>query len=211
MQIRDRVKELRRVPASALRPNPKNWRTHPKKQQDALRGLLAEVGVANAVLARELPDKSLMLIDGHLRAETLGSELVPVLILDVNEEEADKLLLTLDPLASMAASNNAILKELMDGISTSSEAVHDLLAFVADSNGLLPDLDEAVGAKTDAGEGVPDGDFPAGVRMVQLFLDETNIEEFQQACDDLSKQYGTQNITDTVLEAVRRESHKLQG
>jgi hypothetical protein len=29
MQIRDRIKELRRVKASELRPNPRNWRTHP--------------------------------------------------------------------------------------------------------------------------------------------------------------------------------------
>lgn len=45
MAIRDRVKELRRVRASELLPNPKNWRMHPKKQSDALRGILAEVGI----------------------------------------------------------------------------------------------------------------------------------------------------------------------
>ena len=70
MQIRDRIRELKRVPAKDLRPNPKNWRTHPKAQQDALRGVLAEVGYADALLARELPDGGLMLVDGHLRAET---------------------------------------------------------------------------------------------------------------------------------------------
>ena len=47
MQIRDRIKELRRVPASELLPNPKNWRTHPVAQQDALRGVLAEIGRAH--------------------------------------------------------------------------------------------------------------------------------------------------------------------
>ena len=78
MNIRNRVKSLRIVPANELRPNPKNWRTHPKAQADALRGVLAEVGMADACLARELPDGSLMLIDGHLRAETLGDGDVPV-------------------------------------------------------------------------------------------------------------------------------------
>ena len=29
MQIRDRIKELRRVRAGELRPHPHNWRTHP--------------------------------------------------------------------------------------------------------------------------------------------------------------------------------------
>ena len=49
MQIRDRIKELRRVPAGSLRPNPRNWRMHPDSQRDALRGILAEVGYAGAV------------------------------------------------------------------------------------------------------------------------------------------------------------------
>ena len=40
MNIRDRIKELRRVPASELRPSPKNWRTHPQMQQDALKRAL---------------------------------------------------------------------------------------------------------------------------------------------------------------------------
>jgi hypothetical protein len=30
-------------------PNPRNWRTHPKVQADALRGLLAEIGYADAL------------------------------------------------------------------------------------------------------------------------------------------------------------------
>jgi hypothetical protein len=49
MNVRDRIKELRRVRAAELRPNPRNWRVHPAEQQDALRGLLAEVGYADAL------------------------------------------------------------------------------------------------------------------------------------------------------------------
>ncbi len=44
MKIRDRIKELRRVPAKELIPNPKNWRTHPDRQRNVLKGILAEVG-----------------------------------------------------------------------------------------------------------------------------------------------------------------------
>ena len=58
----------------------------------ALRALLTEIGYADALIARELPDGQLQLIDGHLRAETTPDEQVPVLVLDVTEEEADKLL-----------------------------------------------------------------------------------------------------------------------
>ena len=53
MQIRDRIRELRRVPARELRPHPRNWRTHSDRQRDVLRGVLAQVGYADALLARE--------------------------------------------------------------------------------------------------------------------------------------------------------------
>ena len=43
MQIRDRIQGLRRVRAKDLRPNPRNWRTHPSRQKAALQGILAEV------------------------------------------------------------------------------------------------------------------------------------------------------------------------
>ena len=127
LEIRDRIRELRRVPAKELVPNPKNWRRHPKAQAEALRGLLAEIGYADALLVRELPDGRLMLIDGHLRAETTPEAQVPVLVLDLSEEEADKLLLTLDPLAAMAESDAERITALLQTVRTDSEAVESLL------------------------------------------------------------------------------------
>lgn len=114
MQIRDRIKELRRVRASELVPNPRNWRTHPVAQRNALRGILAEVGYADALLARELPDGRLELIDGHLRAETTPDALVPVLVLDVDEAEAAKILLTHDPLTALADVDEDQLHDLIE-------------------------------------------------------------------------------------------------
>lgn len=150
MQLRDRIKELRRVPASQLRPNPKNWRTHPESQQNALRGILAEIGIANAVLARELPDGSLMLIDGHLRAETIGAESVPVLVLDVNEAEADKLLLTLDPLALLAEQNDELLRELAESVETENEAVQQMIDdLLGEEIDLSDSGDESAGGEPD--------------------------------------------------------------
>jgi hypothetical protein len=131
MNIRNRVKALRTVKASELAPNPKNWRTHPKAQQDALRGILAEVGYADALLARELPDGSLMLVDGHLRAETTPEQEVPVLILDINEAEADKLLLSLDPLAALAETNAQALDALLREVDTGSEGLQQMYADMA--------------------------------------------------------------------------------
>lgn len=125
--IRDRIKELRRVSAASLRPNPRNWRLHPAAQRAALSGILSEIGYADALLARELPDGTLELIDGHLRAETTPNEIVPVLVLDVDEAEANKLLATLDPLAAMAESSSQQLAALLCDVDTQSAAVNVLL------------------------------------------------------------------------------------
>jgi DNA modification methylase len=129
--IRDRIKELRRVRAGDLLRNPKNWRRHPKAQAAALRGLLAEVGYADALLVREQSDGRLMIIDGHLRADVTPDFIVPVLVLDVTEEEADKILLTLDPLAAMAEADAERIKELLTTVRTDSEAVQELLKRIA--------------------------------------------------------------------------------
>jgi hypothetical protein len=83
------------------------------------------------LLARELPDGGLQLIDGHLRAETTPDQEVPVLILDVTAEEADKLLVTLDPLASLAEANLDQLTALLASVDTDSEAVQNLLKELA--------------------------------------------------------------------------------
>lgn len=114
--IRDRVRELRRVRGADLVPHPRNWRTHPEPQRQALRGVLAEIGYADALLARELSDGRLQLIDGHLRAEATPDTLVPVLVLDVTAAEAEQLLLTLDPLASLAGTDTALLDELLASV-----------------------------------------------------------------------------------------------
>ena len=129
--IRDRTRELRRVRAGELRPNPRNWRRHPKRQREALRALLSEIGFADAILARELEDGSLQIIDGHLRQSMDPKATVPVLVLDVDEAEADKLLVTLDPLAALAIADPEPLRALLESVETSSEDVRMLLAGLA--------------------------------------------------------------------------------
>lgn len=134
MKIRDRIKEFRRVKASEILPNPRNWRTHPKAQKEALQGLLAEIGFAGAVLARETPH-GLMLIDGHLRTETAVDAEIPVLILDVDEKEANKILATFDPISAMADSDAAALDALLRDVETSNEAVANMLGDLAKEAG----------------------------------------------------------------------------
>lgn len=126
MSAADRVIELVRVRAGDLVAHPSNWRRHNEPQRAALRGLLSEVGYADALLARRDGDR-LVLVDGHLRKSLDPDQVVPVLVLDVSEDEADKLLLTLDPLAGMARPDPEALAELLGRVQTQSEGLADLI------------------------------------------------------------------------------------
>ena len=150
MAIRDRIIELRRVPAGQLRQNPRNWRLHPKAQQEALRGILGEVGYVDALMARELPDGSLELIDGHLRAETTPDQDVPVLVVDLSEAEAAKILATLDPLAAMAEADAGKLDALLRSVETESQELAAMLTQLAETAGVY-DVSEADSATSRQG------------------------------------------------------------
>lgn len=142
MDIRDRIVEFKRVKAAELRPNPRNWRLHPQAQQDALRGILSEVGYVDALLVRTLTDGALELIDGHLRAKTTPDSLVPVLVVDLNDEEAAKVLATFDPLAAMAETSVEQLGDLMQQFDTTNEALRKMLDRLTERNPCVRSSDE---------------------------------------------------------------------
>jgi hypothetical protein len=144
MQIRDRIKRFDRVYGHRIIDNPKNWREHSQAQQDALSAILAEIGFAGALLVRETPE-GLMLIDGHLRKSIVVDQLVPVLVLDVDEAEADKLLLTFDPISAMAEANKDKLDALLRETQTNNEALLSLYSQLAEDNGIIPPNFEPVG------------------------------------------------------------------
>ena len=121
-KIKDRIKELRRVKASDLIDHPKNWREHPPEQRKALEGILKEIGFADVAIVRETPE-GLQLIDGHLRKEFMGDQEIPVIIVDLDADEADKMLVTLDPLAALADVNDGVLRDLLSTIDFQDEAL----------------------------------------------------------------------------------------
>jgi DNA modification methylase len=124
--MRNRISELRQVRAGDLEPHPSNWRGHPEPQQAALRGILDEVGWAAALVAYE-SNGGLRLIDGHLRAGIDPDEEVPVLVLDVDDEEAEKLLVSLDPISAMARADGDKLRALLDSVEVSDAGLAGML------------------------------------------------------------------------------------
>ena len=112
MSIRNRIKAHRRVRAGDLVPHEFNFRTHPEDQRAALEALYREIGFARSLLAYELPDGRLKLVDGHLRRDMDPDMEVEVEVLDVTEDEARTLLLSIDPLAALAETQEQFRQRL---------------------------------------------------------------------------------------------------
>jgi hypothetical protein len=136
MQIRDRIKEFRRVPAGELLDNEGNPRRHPQTQRDALRGILEQVGIAAALVAyhSERNGGKLTLVDGHLRKQDYALDW-PTLILDVTDAEADLVLATHDPLGALAEYDKPKLDALLQEVRAKSPAVVGMLKDLAKETG----------------------------------------------------------------------------
>ncbi len=136
MKLKDRIKGLERIRASELLPHPKNWRTHPREQRDALRGILAEVGIADALLVRRTKD-GYQILDGHCRAEEAPDVEWPCLVVDLSDAEAEKLLVTHDPIGAMAEADAETLRGLLDGFETENDALAAMIGALEWDAGLL--------------------------------------------------------------------------
>ena len=111
--------------------NPRNWRIHPLSQQDALKGILEEVGWVQQVIINKRTGN---LVDGHLRCQLAareGNKTIPVLYVDIDEAEELLVLSTLDPIAAMAVTDKAKLEELLADIESENENVQKMLDDIA--------------------------------------------------------------------------------
>jgi DNA modification methylase len=132
----------------SLVANPRNWRLHPKAQQDALAGVLAEVGWVQEVIVNKVTG---LIVDGHLRvalAAERGEPMVPVKYVELTPGEEALILATLDPLAAMAETAVDALEALLADVSSRDGAVEGLLeclakgAAVERTKALLTDPDD---------------------------------------------------------------------
>lgn len=142
------------VSVDSILENPANWRIHGKVQQMALSGLLNEVGLVQSVIVNK---RSGRLIDGHLRlalAKREGQPTLPVVIVDLNEEEERKVLATLDPIGALAERDNEKLSDLLEGLDANDDGLKELLQVLsADSAGAALPPDNNLGNNPGEGGG----------------------------------------------------------
>ena len=116
--------------------NPRNWRVHPLNQQNALKGVLEEVGWVQEVIINQ---RTGHLVDGHLRCQLAareGAKTIPVKYVDLSEEEEALVLSTLDPIAAMATTDKAKLDELFASIESENADVLKMLDDIAEKERL---------------------------------------------------------------------------
>ncbi len=165
--IRNRVTEYRLVRAGDILPNPKNWRAHPDNQRAAYRAITEDIGFAGALLTRQLENGTLMLVDGHMRTEENPDAMLPTLITDLTEGEAELILATYDPISAMAQADAAKLEELLQGVNSDDAAVQEMLTRLAEEAGIV------------AGEAEPPGDAGAAIDRAEELQKQYGVERGQ--------------------------------
>ncbi|WP_020096295.1 DNA methyltransferase [Methylobacterium sp. 285MFTsu5.1] len=136
-----------------LRPNPRNARTHPKRQLDAIAASIRRFGFLNPVLL----DADGVIIAGHgraLAAKQLGLEQVPVLRIE-HLSEADKRAYVIadNKLAQMAGWDRDVLAIELQHLIEVDATLPEVIGFAAGEVDVL--LDEVSGGADPDDEAVP--------------------------------------------------------
>lgn len=132
-----------------LLANPLNFRVHTGDQAAALAGAIGTLGWIQRVVVNQ---RTGHVIDGHLRvrqAMQRGEATVPVVYVDLDEQEERIALATLDPIAAMAGTDDALLAELLEGVEVEDAALAEFLAE------LNPNADDTGGEDGGAGDTGP--------------------------------------------------------
>jgi hypothetical protein len=106
------------VAPEKLVANPLNWRLHPDTQKKVMRSTLTELGWVQSVIVNKRTGR---MIDGHMRVELAVEEkekFVPVVYVDLSEEEERAVLASLDPLGDMATTNEQVLRKILEDTET---------------------------------------------------------------------------------------------
>lgn len=140
-EIRNRIVEVRKLRFGDVANHPRNPKKHGDNQRQAFRGSVRELGFASVpiVYHSDRNGGKLTFADGHLRGSEVADYVGDVAILDIDDAEADKLLLYADPIAAMAEYESQQLDSLLRDVQTGDDALQKMLAGLAEEAGLYPD------------------------------------------------------------------------
>ena len=124
---RNRIVGHADVAPDQLLAHPNNWRTHGDFQQQALGGVLDDIGIVQSVIVNKTTGH---LVDGHLRvalALRRHQPTIPVVYVELTEAEEAEVLATLDPISALAGRDDENLQHVLAQINTDNADVQALL------------------------------------------------------------------------------------
>ncbi len=123
-----------------LTANPLNFRRHPELQKQAMAGVLDKIGWIQNVVVNK---RSGRIIDGHLRVEIAIARkeaTIPVMFVDLDENEERMALATLDPISGLAETDRDMLGRLLGQIEGTNPDMAGLMDILAkQAGGILDD------------------------------------------------------------------------
>lgn len=120
VQLKDRIIAFERIPGAQLQPHPKNWRTHPPEQRAAVQRAIDEIGFVDALMVRFIQG-GYQIIDGHARQESNPDALLPCLVVDLTDAEADRVLASFDPITGLAGTDDDLLRSLLNDLDAAQD------------------------------------------------------------------------------------------
>ena len=130
----NRIVEYGEEHPEQLLANPLNWRVHPKAQQMSISGVLDDIGFISPVIVNKTTGH---MIDGHMRVSLAlrnNVQKIPVVYVELTEQEEKEALLTLDPIANMAVADMQNLESLISDLSDVNDAVKLLIGDIVDAS-----------------------------------------------------------------------------
>jgi len=151
IDFRNRILEYMEIDSSQILDHPLNPRKHTNQQRAAMKGVLSEIGIADAVLVykSQRAGGAYVAIDGHMRKNDFSGQW-PCLVLDLDDAEADLYIQVHDPVSQMANTDLDILNMLRDKAEFDDASVRVMLDGIGTWQ---PGGQKAKGQKDDADPG----------------------------------------------------------
>lgn len=204
--FRNRIVGYELVDVGAITRNPLNWRAHPDAQRSAMSDLLGQLGYVDVCLVNKRTGR---LIDGEMRldiAEAKGETQVPVLWVDLSDDEERLALATINPMSELAATDPDKLGELLAGVEHKGGPLDELLRELEQQ----ADLGTVKRASASSGNGTKREAASPGhtVRIVLKVVDVADVERALRATKIANR---GDALVEICREYLRRDEDHEEG
>ena len=195
------------VDPSILCPNPKNWRRHPKHQQDAMTNVFNDIGWIQDIIVNKTTGN---IIDGHMRAELAvknKEKLVPVKYVDLTADEERQALITYDPLSALADFDLKMLEDVAStvDIDLSLFGIEDMITKNTECD--IPEIDNDIVSNTTKTGQYDKTKMPINIGSLLFFMG----QDEQMGFGDNFGVYYSENINDNqdVIKLAKQRISEL--